>query len=88
MIYEIRHQHGGFTGFLFAAAPTPEQLAPIKAYLDAVHAGLGEGWIKVVPREVYGAEIPVMPATPQERAGIGGGLPAPLVSMSGQGRVL
>jgi hypothetical protein len=86
MIYEIRHQHGGFSGIFFAAEPTPEQLAPVKRYLDAVHAGRGEGWIMAVPREVIGAEIPVMPSTPQERAG-GGGLPAPMLGFGGQGRV-
>ena len=87
MIYLLRHQHGGFyTETAFLEPPTPEQIAPIKAYLDAVHAGRGEGWLVVVPIAVCGAEIPSTPATPQERAG-GGGLPAPMMGISGQGRV-
>ena len=69
-IYALRHQHGGvYTGALFASEPTPEQIAPVAAYLNAVHAGLGKGWLRVVPIEVCEGEIPVMPATPQERAG-------------------
>lgn len=68
MVYAIRHQHHGiYTETLFAAPPTPEQIAPIKAYLDAVHAGLGEGWLKVVPLPVCGAEIPSVPEPPQAR---------------------
>lgn len=68
MVYALRHQHGGiYTETLFAAPPTPEQIAPIQAYLDAVHAGLGEGWLRVVPLPVCGAEIPATPVRPQER---------------------
>lgn len=70
MVYAIRHQHGGiYTETLFAKPPTAEQIAPIKAYLDAVHAGLGEGWLKVVQFPVCGAEIPSVPETPQQRRG-------------------
>ena len=68
MVYALRHQHGGiYAETLFAAPPTPEQIAPIKAYLDAVHAGLGEGWLRVVPIPVCDAEIPSTPVRPQER---------------------
>mgnify|MGYP003508418810 FL=1 len=68
MVSALRHQHGGtHTETLFAAPPTPEQIAPIKAYLDAVHAGLGEGWLRVVPIPVCDAEIPSTPVRPQER---------------------
>lgn len=75
MVYAIRHQHHGiYTETLFAAPPTPEQIAPIKAYLDAVHAGLGEGWLKVVPLPVCGAEVPSTPEPPRRTSDLGIGV--------------
>lgn len=65
-MYLLRHQKGGFwTGHVFAAEPTGEQIAAVARYMDAIH---GEGWIMSVPVEVVSAELPSMPATPQERA--------------------
>jgi len=64
-MYLIRHQKGGFwTGHVFAAEPTGEQLAVVARYMDAIH---GAGWVMSVPVDVCGAELPTMPATPQER---------------------
>ena len=64
-MYLLRHQKGGFwPGHVFAATPTGEQIAKIARYMDAIH---GAGWIMAVPVEVCGAELPAMPATPQER---------------------
>lgn len=68
IVYGLRHQHHGiYTDALFANRPTEEQIRPIKAYLDAVHAGLGEGWLKVVELCVLFDGIPEVPETPQQR---------------------
>jgi len=84
-VYMFRHQHAGIvTSHVFAAPPTDDQIAPIKAECERLHGRAGWGMIYEAEFMATDADVPSFP----ERAPAGGGdnaasVSAPVISGAG-----